>query len=1139
MKILYQKNPISLKVFLICSLLIILRSTIYAQTNPVYDKMPKLLTPSADAAALGRYGDYSVDLSTGVPGISIPIYDIELNGFKIPVSISYHAAGNMVDDIASVVGLGWMLSAGGSITRTVNSRPDEYNTQTGDAQPYICRYKTREQLLSLTPSLRLCEINSIENTTDLESDFYSFSFNGYSGRFAYNPNGDLVLSSYDDLKITGGPRKGFIINTPDGASYYFFDGDSLWTNMVTSYKSNWYLNKIITPNSDIIEFKYKKSSITGDNHPSFNCYYAGSTWKYIDYTDVLGWRYIDKILFKGSSVNFSYVSRSDRRPLRLQYINVVNQNGVTIKKVRLGQSYFESYGANPGNPSLYKYYSRLRLDSLKITDPLLSSNIQTFTFGYDNTSLPPYFLDFSTPNSYYGQDYWGYFNGVTSNNNLIPLMNPCSMTSSDRSCNETAMQATILKKITYPTGGRTEYEYEANRNTGNVMMGGLRIKSIKNYVDNTSSNPVLIKAYEYPTGGKPTAWLQNASIDDFSRWFYLNLASGYTFNYTSVPIGRISFTDGPTVKYDQVIEYSGIQNEMKSVYFYDVGQEYSYNVPSYFLSIPGCTIDPIIWPNGLNGPQLTHHYYPATFYKDRLFQAGQLKEQMDYKKDVTGYKLVRDIINTWTVFREQDNVVVGLKLTSLAHHSSCLTTGDPECIYQYFNILWDVGVKKMTRSTETIYQDDGTIESAKTSVFEYGMINSTNGHTFATKEKMINSNGDTIWKSNRYLPEVYPSPTGVYQTMKGKNMISTPLEIINGRTIGSTNYYTGSSVCSFNNFANIPKVYQIKELQLSSPSLSYTNMTDSRLKIENTFDSYDQNGNLVSTTPTDNISTGYQWGYNGKYVVARVKNAKNLINYTDGTTTDDLVFQSNTFNGMTGLFTQINTGNITLTISYGQNPGTNKTATFNYFLSGPVNQSGTLCVSSGSGCGSFLTTKTYASMPAGAYSLQVIPMVNDAASSVIHFRYTYNAQSVTSTVSEFYYQGFEEYSGATITSTSLPSYAGKYFKTGSFTVPFTIPNGRSYIIEYHYWDGSKWVNASRSYTSNMTLSEGSAFDEIRVYPGDAQMTSYTYNPLVGMTSSTDENNVTTTYEYDGFGHLKCIKDDDGHILKTFEYHYKQ
>ncbi|MCS3557656.1 MULTISPECIES: DUF5977 domain-containing protein [unclassified Sphingobacterium] len=53
----------------------------------------------------------------------------------------------------------------------------------------------------------------------------------------------------------------------------------------------------------------------------------------------------------------------------------------------------------------------------------------------------------------------------------------------------------------------------------------------------------------------------------------------------------------------------------------------------------------------------------------------------------------------------------------------------------------------------------------------------------------------------------------------------------------------------------------------------------------------------------------------------------------------------------------------------------------------------------------------------------------------------------------------------------------------------------------------------------------------------AQVSTFIYKPLIGMTSRTDANGYTEYYGYDGFGRLVYIKDFDGNLLKTFCYNY--
>ncbi|MBL7750947.1 MAG: hypothetical protein JNN29_06175 [Chitinophagaceae bacterium] len=63
-------------------------------------------------------------------------------------------------------------------------------------------------------------------------------------------------------------------------------------------------------------------------------------------------------------------------------------------------------------------------------------------------------------------------------------------------------------------------------------------------------------------------------------------------------------------------------------------------------------------------------------------------------------------------------------------------------------------------------------------------------------------------------------------------------------------------------------------------------------------------------------------------------------------------------------------------------------------------------------------------------------------------------------------------------------------------------------------------------------------DELRLFPADAQMVTYTFDPLYGMTSQTDPNNRTVYYEYDSLQRLVIVRDQFGNVVKTYEYNYK-
>ena len=62
-------------------------------------------------------------------------------------------------------------------------------------------------------------------------------------------------------------------------------------------------------------------------------------------------------------------------------------------------------------------------------------------------------------------------------------------------------------------------------------------------------------------------------------------------------------------------------------------------------------------------------------------------------------------------------------------------------------------------------------------------------------------------------------------------------------------------------------------------------------------------------------------------------------------------------------------------------------------------------------------------------------------------------------------------------------------------------------------------------------------DELRLYPADAQMTTYCYDEALRVHTITDINNRSTYYTYDGLGRLIEVRDHNGHLINQTEYKY--
>ena len=550
--------------------------------------------PTPKAMEETRYGSLPVDLNSGTLSFEIPVGSYSDQDFTIPISLRYSSGGLQPSRPSGEAGLGWSLSAGGSISREIIGLDDfktggyyYANHSYASASIYAMSYSV-VTLDSTYPSL--------DGTHETTSDIYHFTFPGHSGSFliandgtfqAYGTSGER--GTYD---ISYDPSsQAFTIRTSDGMAWRF--GSSainreilLRQNGILETSAHaltsdemspvtWLLDRITAPNGRMAEFTYistrtNNNSIPTEGNDIITTFGRGrnanDTKTRYKFASLVYTSYLDHISIKeisGSAKNVASFSWT-----RKSYKEIDGTENADYTKMIVCTRRLTSVSLSEGSTTL-------RTASLSYDDsrrrPLLTSVsipvYGTWTMEYNlpsgSANLPGQLTN--------GVDFWGFYNGNTSNpDNLIAPTTVSALTYNEALNTylmDPAWSASVLgtvKKITWPTGGSSSITYEANSAARIVLRRQIPSvtpipepddRAVNSFT--TSLEPVLTILHSSECGGVRVKSILDDSLTDgtFSRSFsYVdgdNASSGIVQEFNRYYAGKVGGIDtmNPNLKY--------------------------------------------------------------------------------------------------------------------------------------------------------------------------------------------------------------------------------------------------------------------------------------------------------------------------------------------------------------------------------------------------------------------------------------------------------------------------------------------------------------------------------------------------------------------------------------------------------------
>ncbi|WP_333577724.1 hypothetical protein [Sphingobacterium sp.] len=489
------------------------------------DGINKIYPAAPSANNLMKFEEIPVSYYTGVPDINIPIHTAASEKIQIPVGLSYHTQSAKPDDYASEVGLGWNLITGGTIARTVKGLPDEaVKDNLGSGRQgigiYIDEYSNHPNFTANYRNHIATYLNMISSGTlpytepdfmkigfeagvfnryDSHYDIYQYNFLGYTGRFIIKKNStnqfEVVKLDINNLKITSQHNNkyepiSFTIVDEQGRQYTFdvlektrrsFMVDKvsqLYSNympqtnvgQIDDYNSAFHLSSIKNDGGlELATFEYNEpneinipSTTITNNFPVYSQNYEDYIKQQIDpylpprtqtYTtnSLSSTKTLKRISIPGSEkIDFKYVGNDpllgfEAVPLVLSEILVKDNSEKITEKFSFNQQI---------NTFPVPAADRKRMKLREITKKSFSNNIiSKYTLNY----YPSAPLN-ST------KDPWGFAKCGDFDNNCL--------------------YSDVLQSITYPTGGKTEFNYSENTFSYAAQSPGGTMPLIGNYQGN-------------------------------------------------------------------------------------------------------------------------------------------------------------------------------------------------------------------------------------------------------------------------------------------------------------------------------------------------------------------------------------------------------------------------------------------------------------------------------------------------------------------------------------------------------------------------------------------------------------------------------------------------------------------------------